>query len=529
MRVRSKYPEDSPVIQVDISAAEIVVEPGTTAQLSVTITNQQENDDHLFIEIEGIDIEWYAIPVPSFTIAAGQQQTARVMIKIARACESYAGTYPFVVRVRSMESGEFGIQQAVLSIKPFSSLMMDINPKRAISTFIHHANVYDISVSNLGNHEETLDLYASDPDDDCAYEFDRDRITLKSGHIETIPLLIEPVARPFVGSGRLIGFTVTARSSQDSYVSASVHGQLERRPFLSTLTALMLSIIVIGVLGWALFHPHPAEISSFTADNMKPVAGSTILLSWAGMNFGPDAYITPGNIPVKSSVGSVQVTAPQPGLTIYTLHIPSGGRDITRDLPINIQPAPIPPKARIRSFTASQTRIHPGDSVTLSWDVINAISIILNPLNQSGDPRQYLSQEVKPDSTTTYILTAKDGAGNVITRQLTVTVVPPNESLATITYFKAKPDSIYTNQKTTLSWSVDNAMSVDIDNNIGSNLPVKGQISLTPAQTTTYTLSAIDNRGIIRTQTVTVTVSEPPPPPTTTIPPSTGDTGTPIQ
>ncbi len=46
------------MIQVDLSAAEVPVEPGGTAQLTVTISNKQSNDDHVFLEIEGIDVEW---------------------------------------------------------------------------------------------------------------------------------------------------------------------------------------------------------------------------------------------------------------------------------------------------------------------------------------------------------------------------------------------------------------------------------------------------------------------------------------
>jgi hypothetical protein len=511
------------VIQVEVSAAELPVEPGSTAQFSVTIINNQDHDDHVSLEIEGIDVEWYALPVPSFTIASGQSQTARVLFRIARASECTAGTYPFLVRARSMETGDAGIQQAAITIKPFSSLQMDIDPKRAVSTFVHHANVFEVSVTNLGNHDETLDFFASDPDDDCAYEFETSRASIKPGHTEMIPLLVEPVTRPLLGSGKLIGFTITSRSAQDSYVSANVHGQVERRPFLSTLTVWLILIVALAGILWAAFRPRPAVIYSFTANPMVVTAGSPVTLTWTGAYFGEGSYIAcanqPGNTPITKSSGSISLPAPlQPGLAVFTLIVRNGSHDIEKDVRVNVQPAPVPPKPRILSFKSSLTKIHQGDTISLSWVVKDAVNITLNPLNSSGDPRQYLSQDVKPDASTVFILTARGVNGDVVQRQLSVTVVPPTESLSDILLFKAKPDSIYTGQKSTLSWSVDNSSSVEIDNGVGNNLQLKGKIDVSPQQTTTYTITATDNRGIVKTQTVTVTVSEPPPPPQPTIP-----------
>src|SRR2546425_12822099 len=147
--------EEPSLIQVELSAAEIPIEAGGTAQLTVSITNKQDHDDHVFIEIEGIDVEWYALPVPAVNVAAGESQSARVLFKIARAAQSLAGTYPFIVRARGMESGESGIQQASLIVKPFSSLQVELSPRRAASTAMHHASVVEVRVSNQGNKDET--------------------------------------------------------------------------------------------------------------------------------------------------------------------------------------------------------------------------------------------------------------------------------------------------------------------------------------------------------------------------------------
>ena len=113
-------PKEYPLIEVDLSAAELAIEPGGRAQLTVTLHNRQPHDDHLFLEIEGIDVEWYALPVPAFNVPAGGTQTAQILFKIARSSESRADTYPFLVRARGMESGESGVHQGTL-VKTFKA------------------------------------------------------------------------------------------------------------------------------------------------------------------------------------------------------------------------------------------------------------------------------------------------------------------------------------------------------------------------------------------------------------------------
>jgi peptidoglycan-associated lipoprotein len=81
----------------------------------------------------------------------------------------------------------------------------------------------------------------------------------------------------------------------------------------------------------------------------------------------------------------------------------------------------------------------------------------------------------------------------------------------TINYFTAEPTTINKGQPASLRWSVTDATSVEIDQNIGPVSP-NGRRAVYPTDTTTYTLTAT-NSGGTSTATATVTVSAPPPPP----------------
>jgi hypothetical protein len=78
-----------------------------------------------------------------------------------------------------------------------------------------------------------------------------------------------------------------------------------------------------------------------------------------------------------------------------------------------------------------------------------------------------------------------------------------------INSFAASPSAIFTAQTSTLTWSTSNATTVSIDNGIGSQ-PVSGSVTVSPAQTTTYTLIATGPAGSVSAQT-TITVSTPGP------------------
>ncbi len=91
---------------------------------------------------------------------------------------------------------------------------------------------------------------------------------------------------------------------------------------------------------------------------------------------------------------------------------------------------------------------------------------------------------------------------------------PPPAPTATLT---ASPDSIQKGQSTTLTWQTTNATDVSVEG-IGA-VQTNGSQQVTPADSTTYTLTA-KGAGGTQEATARVTVEAPPPPP----PPAAGPT-----
>ena len=125
--------------------------------------------------------------------------------------------------------------------------------------------------------------------------------------------------------------------------------------------------------------------------------------------------------------------------------------------------------AVISSFTASPNYIQPGQPATLSWIVNNADTVTISPV--VGPVANTGSFDVTPTYTTTYALSAYNGAGT-ISASTTVTVAPDVSSYVTPAYAIGTGVNIDTDSSGTASGSTVNASQ--FTNSIGNILNANG-------------------------------------------------------
>ena len=154
----------------------------------------------------------------------------------------------------------------------------------------------------------------------------------------------------------------------------------------------------------------------------------------------------------------------------------------------------------INSFQAQPTTISAGQNSTLSWNVSNADSVTITP--SVGSVAASGSTPVSPSATTTYTITATSTCGTV-TANVTVTVCtgPP-----VINSYSISPMLIAPGEEATISWSVTGATQVQITPTVGQ-VPASGQYTVSPPQTTSYTIIASNPCGQ-RQQTITLSVHD---------------------
>lgn len=231
----------------------------------------------------------------------------------------------------------------------------------------------------------------------------------------------------------------------------------------------------------------------------KPISGGFILFNTTVVPLRN--FLTGGEIVLEKEITLRSINF----ITVFLMGAPRASVTIT----INAGGTPsLPPEV---SFSADPQTITLGESSMLSWNVIDADTISIDPGIGSVDPGG--SYEVFPTETTTYTLTAV-GAGGTITESATVSV---NIPLPTVS-ISANPEAILLGESSTLTWNSTHADTCVIDPGIGS-VGVNGSISVSPTETTGYTITATGPGGTASAD-VTIFVTDPNAPPTVTMTPA---------
>ncbi|CAF34286.1 hypothetical protein S-PM2d221 [Synechococcus phage S-PM2] len=246
--------------------------------------------------------------------------------------------------------------------------------------------------------------------------------------------------------------------------------------------------------------PHEKDIppsANISADPLSYKLGdlpNESTLSWNVFGDVTTATIEPG---IGAVAASGSRTVSPTTTTTYTLTAVGPAGTSVREVTIDVAP----PDAPSVSFSADPTSyINPG-STTLRWDVtgFQITSISIN--NDIGELTSASgSIVVSPSVTTDYTISATN-AGGTTTRSVTITVYqPPSID------FIADPDEIMGGTSSVLRWNVTGDVDdVSIDQGIGPVL-ITGTRNVSPAETTTYTLSA-SGLGGSATASVTIIVA----------------------
>lgn len=149
-------------------------------------------------------------------------------------------------------------------------------------------------------------------------------------------------------------------------------------------------------------------------------------------------------------------------------------------------------RPRIDSLVADPPAISAGESATVSWDVSEFDSLVLEP--GIGDVSGMTtdgagSVPVSPAATALYTLTLTRGE-IVVTGSVIVVV----DEVPIVNEFSITPELVAPGGEQVLRWNVDGAASVSISGGIGDVAPA-GERPLTPTETTVYTLTATNPFG----------------------------------
>jgi hypothetical protein len=220
--------------------------------------------------------------------------------------------------------------------------------------------------------------------------------------------------------------------------------------------------------------------------------------------------VAPG---VGTVTGNSFVVSPT-ATTTYTITAMGAG-NMTSVCTVTVNVNTVVGLPRVIRFTAAPATITAGGTSTLVWQVENADSVTISP--GVGTVGLTGTQDVQPQQTTTYTLTATNKNGS--TPATAVVTVNPATTPVKISSFTANPPvSPSPGSNVVLTCLATGATSVTISG--AGPVSPNGTVTVTPNTDTTYTCTATGAGGTdTKSLTVTVTKTPPPigPPPTVVI------------
>ncbi len=499
-----------------LSTDVLSVEAGATVPLTITVANRADEADRYELELEGLDPEWTAVPVPSFGVDALEEHAEKLFFKPPRVSESLAGDYPFLVKVRSLNSGESHTAQGVLQIKPYQHLSMELSPKRGqVTPFRRECDVQAV-LMNLGNTEHTLQLYGTDVEDGCAFEFEQEQVTLSPGQQRAVGILVSASSHKLLATTQLHGYTVSARSVTAPAVMCSAQAQLEQRPLMSPLGAVAFAAIAILVALWVLLLPKAPSMDSLTLDKPILITGESVTIQWSASNAKYVRISVGGAVIVDhgSLVGEQQFTPTTAGTVLVEA---SAVRDTKQSSPVSVQltvNAPeVVPDPVIVTFRTAVKEVNLGEPFVIEYKLSpSVVKAYLAPTNEEMNllvgTRELIANV---PGVCEYTLVAENASGKAVRKTLKISVV--DASNAKFVVFDAAPKVVDPALgRVTVSWQLTNAVRAELSYETEKRVvdAASGQVDVLISKDTTFTLTAYDADGRTTTRTIAVTIAPPP-------------------
>jgi hypothetical protein len=496
-------------LNLSVSTDSVTVEPGQAAPLAILVENDSTTEDTVEIGILGLDGEWVIIPVSQIELRPNDKQEVKVFFKPPRSSESSAGSFPFVIKVRSLTNSDQRTSGGMLTIKPFHSLSVELNPRRGVITSTKQNNVFTATIMNMGNSEHDVQLSADDPEEACTYDFDDEQVTLRPGQQMDVDFAVTPKKKSPLGSSRLVGFIVTARSTSVKGVASTVQGQLEIRPFFTPMKLVFATLVMILLGIFWLTQPKPATIRLEILGPKKVYQGTKVTVRWVAENSNAVKILASGEVVQENAApeGSVEVEARLLGtLKIQGVAFRDQRESEPATAEVEVVLAPVVPDPEILVFKPSSLEVRKGEKVTLEYSFNAAVTKAILAPNQIELDLNLNTIVVEPSvvGDNEFTIVVENAQKKIQKKSLRIKMV--DSSLASITRFEADPVTGEAgNYATVIHWVTLNADRVELLVN-GKALSVEseGDPEIPIVGKTVFKLRALDVNGKVVEKVLTV-------------------------
>jgi hypothetical protein len=237
---------------------------GETAETGITLRNRGQTVDQFTINIEGLDPEWYTLPVSSVALFPNDQDIVKVVFTLPEDIDPGVDAYPIIVKAISQENPQdISTTELNIEIGKAPKISLNLSPERLSG----RRGAYTVTASNPGSRECSVQLKGNSPKGRVFFNFQPDKLTIPAGGTLESTLNVRLSRLALILWERTYDFEVSAEQT-DGMAAETIrqNGQLVSVPWYRFLSRLRIP--------WLSRPPAIKSFESKTDDNRE------YLLKW---------------------------------------------------------------------------------------------------------------------------------------------------------------------------------------------------------------------------------------------------------
>lgn len=260
-------------IEVAVASKSLVIQPGETVEAKVNLHNLGQSIDQLNLSVEGLDSDWYTLPVSSVALFPNDKDELKIVLNPPKEAQTKAGSYPFRLKVSSQANpDEMTVLDMVVAIQALPEIEINITP----TSIKGRRGVFKIEINNIWENETRLNFEIVDTSSALRYQIQPEALIIpaKSRAQATVEVSLGWLS--FFGGDREFLFEVEA-TLPGAEEGKTVEGKLVRTAWYKMLTQIRLPRIRLP--RWILvFFQRPPVINTFQAKTDDRI---TFTLAWS--------------------------------------------------------------------------------------------------------------------------------------------------------------------------------------------------------------------------------------------------------
>lgn len=492
--------------------------PGETVRFTVQIINQGPQQAVFKLEIPNISQKWWSCQSAELSLFPGNPGQMTVSITPPRLPESSAGDYELQLQVWSPHyPGHSALCQTGLTILPYYEFIVykPLPWRRIVGWHVDQAR-FTASLENKSNVPLQVRLIGQDDDEACQFSFEPDgqalhangdySATIAPGQTQKMRAMVNlPRDFPIFFRRRAIPFIVTVTPQGMGLEPSRLTGKLEQNPLIGLLSFVLLTLLLLLLCAPFVLWPH---ILSFQVDkSVAPLPkqeGQPVTVEWWASPLVATLRLEPGvGLITNEPIGARQITVDE--TTTFELQaenlfsrlvsaylFPGLEPHITRQVLVT----PVPPS--IAQLSVNPGQIIPGEEVKLAVDIrdAQAATLYINGTPEPLPTDAFHSERPLTPQQDTHVIAMASKRDMVATQVITIVVVTPTSTPTAppqVGSFSFSDTQISAGETIELTYDVKGGGQVILEP-LGP-LPPNGKISLTPQESTVYTLISVDEAG----------------------------------